>query len=377
MPPSETQIDLVRNGQGHGGVAAALLQNNFNTDALRPYIDKYGRSCITRNVGGKLVKVPTTNANATLLKDEWIKLDEVVVKAALPGLKAVADLRGRGLTYNIPNGLASTVLQSQAQSDIGPATVSMDGLADNGGDRPVYNLTNLPLPIIHRDFSFSARQIAVSRKGNMPLDLSTAELAARKVAEGAEQMLIGSGPTIAYGGGQIFGYTNFPQRITKALHDPTASGWVPRTLLLDVLSMRQLSTNKLHYGPWILYISRAWDSVIDDDLSIYKGSTGDTLRNRLKEIDGITDVVTLDFLKGYDMVLVQTTPEVVREVVGMDITTVQWESHGGMQVNFKVMCILVPQLRADYNGNTGIVHGSVAGFTTGPSGVNYMPAYNA
>ena len=44
--------------------------------------------------------------------------------------------------------------------------------------------------------------------------------------------------------------------------------------------------------------------------------------------------------------------------LGADITTVQWESHGGMQINFKVMAIMVPQLRADFTGQTGIVHGS-------------------
>ena len=37
----------------------------------------------------------------------------------------------------------------------------------------------------------------------------------------------------------------------------------------------------------------------------------------------------------------------------------QWEGQGGMEVNFKVMAILVPQLRDDFNGNTGIVHGTV------------------
>ena len=58
------------------------------------------------------------------------------------------------------------------------------------------------------------------------------------------------------------------------------------------------------------------------------------------------------------MLLVQMTSDVVRAVKGMQITTVQWESHGGMMLNFKVMCIMVPQIRADHNGNTGLVHGS-------------------
>jgi len=42
----------------------------------------------------------------------------------------------------------------------------------------------------------------------------------------------------------------------------------------------------------------------------------------------------------------------------MDMTTVQWDTQGGLQQNFKVMSIMVPQTRADQNGNTGIVHGS-------------------
>jgi hypothetical protein len=50
------------------------------------------------------------------------------------------------------------------------------------------------------------------------------------------------------------------------------------------------------------------------------------------------------------------TPDVARAVDGMGITTVQWESQGGMRLNFKVMCIQVPQIRADFYGNCGLLH---------------------
>ena len=58
--------------------------------------------------------------------------------------------------------------------------------------------------------------------------------------------------------------------------------------------------------------------------------------------------------------IVQMTSDVARAVVGMDITTVQWESKGGMQLNFKVMCINVPQIRADFYGNCGILHATTS-----------------
>jgi uncharacterized linocin/CFP29 family protein len=370
--------DYILNGQAVGGVASALLASGFDVGALRPYRGLDGQSYITRNnASGKPEAVPVMNANATLLRLEWQLLDEVVVRAALPRLRAVADIRGRGLQFTIPNGMAKTVLQTQAQSAMTAATMSMDGLAESAGDRPVYDLTNLPLPIIHKDFSFSARQIAVSRNGSMPLDLSVAESAARRVAEGAEQLLLGVAGSYAYGGGTVYGFTNFPSRITKALTDPTDSTWTPRTLVQEVLSMRQLSQAALHYGPWIMYTSLAWDQYLDEDLNTSSANASNiTLRDRLRRIEGIEDIVTLDYLNGYDALLVQLTSDVVREVVGMDITTVQWETKGGMELNFKVMAILVPQVRADFNGNTGIVHGSVSGQADQPSGAVYVETQN-
>lgn len=372
-------MDYVLNGMASGSVATRLLQNDFDAAALRPFLNDENRTnpgCdprafITRNNAAGEPQTIQTNANASLLRLEWTALDEVVVRAALPRLRAVADVRGRGLQFNVPNGMSKTVLQTQSQSDISGASISMDGLAKSAGDRPEYGLTSLPLPIIHKDFSFSARQIAVSRNGSMPLDLSMAELAARRVAEGCEQLLLGVSPSYTYGGGTVYGFVNFPSRITKTLSSPLVSGWTPRVTLLDVLDMRSLSQQHLHYGPWVLYIALSWDKYMDDDLSIYKGDA--TLRDRIRRVEGIEDVVTLDYLNGYDMVMVQQTTDIVREVIGMDITTVQWETQGGMELNFKVMAIMVPQLRADFNGNTGIVHGTVAGQTTKPAGAIYLP----
>lgn len=366
--------DYILNGNAYGDVASAIINAGGDMNVLRPYRGQDGRAYITRNVDGEKHKL-VTNANATLLKQEWTELDTVVIRAALPRLKAVADLRGRGNQLVIPNGMATSVFQSQAQSDIGPATTSMDGLDDSAGDRPIYNLTNVPLPIIHKDFSFPARQIATSRKGSMPLDLSMAELAARRVAEGAEQLLLGVAAGYSYGGGAIYGYTNWPSRLTKSLTLPTGSN--ASVTLNEVLGMRQQAQNSLHYGPYVLYVSLAWDQYLDNDYILSGGNVAtQTLRQRLRAIENIEDVVTLDYLNGFDMVLVQMSTDVARELVGMDITTIQWETHGGMKLNFKVMCIMVPQLRADFNGNTGIVHGTVSGQTTKPTGAQYVKMYN-
>jgi uncharacterized linocin/CFP29 family protein len=337
------------------------MQNNFDPLALRPFVGENGQSYITVNTGhrnkdgGAVLNALVTNAPATLRKDDWIQLDTAVIKAAKPRLNAVADLRGAGLEYTIPNGLGKTSLEHEAQSDIGPATTSMDGIRAGDSDRPVFDLRSLPLPIIHKDFQFSARQVMASRNGGSPLDTTSAELAGRRVAEEVEKLTLGESSTYAYGGGNVYGYKNFPSRLTATLSAPTTSNQA--TTVAEVLAMRQQSTDNNYFGPWKCYFSPAWGAYMDADYSAAKGDN--TLRERLARINGVTEVKQADYLTGTTILLVQQTPDVARIVNGMDITTVQWESHGGMQLNFKVMAILVPQLRDDYSNQTGIVHGSV------------------
>jgi len=71
------------------------------------------------------------------------------------------------------------------------------------------------------------------------------------------------------------------------------------------------------------------------------------------------DVRTLDYLASYSIILVQFTSDVIRMVNAMPITTLQWETNGGMLVHFKVMTIQIPQPRSDYNTRCGIVLGTV------------------
>ncbi len=348
------------NGAAHGSVASVVMQSGGNVHCLRPFIGDDGKSYINViNAAGELEAKPLLNATATLRKDDWKILDDAIIKVGRQRMRAVNDLRSAGLTFTIPNGMGKTILETETMGDVNDASVSMDGLRDNANDRPQFVLSQLPLPIIHKDFSFSSRQIMVSRNGGSPLDTTMAELAARKVSEQAEKMLLGVATVAdeyAYGGGTIYGYTDFPSRLTRTITSPAAGGWTGATFLADILAMMQQSRAAFHYGPWVLYVSSAWDQYLDGD---YTTGYPKTIRNRMSEINDLNEIRTADYLANFDVVLVQQSSDVVREVIGMDMTTVQWESTGGLQQNFKIMAILVPQLRADQNGNTGIVHGTV------------------
>ncbi len=353
-------LDYILNGQPVGDVASRLMENSCNPSCLRPWRGENGKVYISvLNKQGKMEARPINNVTATLRKDDWKILDDAIVKAAQPRLKAVADLRAAGLTFTIANGMGKTVLETETMSDVDPAIVSMDGLRESPNDRQVFELGSLPLPIIHKDFNFSLRQVMASRNGGSPLDTSMAEACARKVAESAEQLLLGIHGTAdqyAYGGGTIYGYTDFPSRLTRTISTPDGTADDGTVALADVLAMRTQAYANYHYGPFVLYNSPNWDQYLDGD---FKTQSDKTLRQRIAAIEGISSIRTLDYLTNYDLILVQMTSDVVREVIGMDITTVQWETKGGMQLNFKVMAIMVPQLRADINSRTGIVHGTV------------------
>lgn len=350
--------DLILNGQGIGPIAQRLIAAEGNPSVFRPWVGDDGQAYILGNEKGKEVAVRVHNANATLRKDEWKLLDDAVIAAAKPRLRLVNYLRSQGLQFTIPNGMGKTVLETQRQSDISAATISMEPLRQGEADRPVYDLSALPLPVTHKDFSFSARQIMASRNGGSPLDTTTAALAARRVAESIEQLVLGTLSAYTFGGGTIYGILNSTEAIAQVLTAPTATGWTGATLVSEVLAMKLKSVNEYHYGPWLLIAGPSWDPYLDDDYSTAKGDN--TLRERLAKIEGIAAVLTVDYITDYGIALVQLTPDTIRIIVGLELMTLQWETEGGMQVNFKVMSIQVPQVRGDFNGNAGIVVGATA-----------------
>jgi hypothetical protein len=215
-------------------------------------------------------------------------------------------------------------------------------------------MAGMPLPIIHKDFQYTTRAIEVSRQGGTPLDMSVPRLATRKVLEEAEKFTAGT-QTYKYAGYNVYGYSNFPQRMTQTLTAPTSANHA--TTVSEILSMRKKLIDKGYGGPFVIYSAPAWDTYWDEDY-LNTGSRTDTLRQRVMALEGIAAIRTSYWLSGNTMIMVQLTPDVAQAVIGMDVVTVQWPTNGGMLTNFKVMAILLPRLKADINGVAGIVHGS-------------------
>ena len=364
MEPN-VNIDFIANGQGQGEVAGNLLtQGRLDPGAMRPFIGKDGKVYITVYKGGD-AKLPTSyqtqaiQVNGTLRREEWMQLDAAILPIAESRLTGVQDLVDNGLVYNLGNAMGTTVLESHSISDAMEADLTMDGVTRSKGDRPVFGTTYLPIPIVHVDYEINARVLAASRSLGNPLDTASAERAARKVAEKLESMLFTS-TSYSFGGGTIYSYLNHPDRnqVTLSVHwDDLANSTldsIGQKVIDDVIAMKQASINAKHYGPWMIYIPTAYETLLDKDYDIT--TPGTTIRERILKISGIKGIKVVDTLTANNVLMVQMTTDVVRLVRGMGIQNVQWETEGRFINKFKVLTIQVPQIRSDYNGASGIVH---------------------
>lgn len=350
--------DYILNGKGYGGVGAALQQNKFQVGALRPYVEPNGRTYISVIENGQMVAKEVHNAPTTLPYDSWKIIDTAIEEAARERRRAINDLRSRGLVRNIPNAMGKTFIQWQKMSRLTPATISMDPARQSEFDRPDFDVDSIPLPIIHKDFKFGLREIEESQNGGMPLDTTTARLAGEEVMDLAEQLLIGSVASYSYGGKAVYGYRNHPDRNVFALSDPTDPGYTPEDTVNDLIAMRQLAYDDRMFGPYMIYVSPGWDLYLDVDYSAVKGEN--SLRDRLGAVRGIAGIETLDFLPDYEILMVQMNSKTVQELIGFDVQTFRWPEEGGFEMRFKVAAMLVPWVKSDQDGNSGIVHGTVA-----------------
>lgn len=395
---------LLPNGRGYtaNGEYGENLQNvHFDVGLLRPFIDGDGkRYCNVRtgrmvtNKEGKdepeteaiptdrlianALLTPAMNASA-LPRLAWERIDRSVVKATRDPLRAWADLAAAN-TYGGFDGMSVYGLTRETMTDPGKATVSMDNIADATGDAPQFVPDILPLPITSCGWHLTQRTLAVSRNSGVPLDTTLAEAAGRRVSETIEAFTIGSvdmsafviGSTNDFTKRGIYGFTTQPYRITKTdLTTPTGAN--TDDTVTDVLEMIVLAVAQGFYGPYVLYYTRDYLLQMESDYVNLNTSGAvaptQTCRQRIEQIEGITSCKMLPYWSStYSLLLVQMTSDVCRAVNGMSPTTVQYEEKGGAQIQFRVMCIQVPDMRGQFvrtsttvtDRKCGIVHATTS-----------------
>ena len=293
--------------------------------------------------------------NELLRNEEWKVFDNAVISGATERIRAVRDLIGAGLFTTIPNGLAKTVLEYDLVGDMDEAIVSLDGVTRSENDRLEYSRKGLPLPITHKDWYLNLRALRASRLGTEPLDTTYSRVAGRKCGEKTEHMLFAGGKT--FGSLTIYGLLTHPNRNTAAFG--TNGNWsqVAKTgtdILNDVFTMITLLEADGFDGPYWLYYGGTQPGLkLSED---FKAATSGTIRQRLLDTQRISKIEHSSKIPANQVVMFQPTEDVVKMIIGEDLQTIQWDVHGGMQINFKAFQIAVPLVRATPTLGSGIAH---------------------
>jgi uncharacterized linocin/CFP29 family protein len=306
---------------------------------------------------GKALTAAALRTADTLRHEEWKYFDDVLVKAAVIRLIGVADLLNAGLVRPVSNALGKTVFGYEKETDMSPASTSMDGISRTANDRAEFAPGFLPLPITHKDFFINLRTLSASREKGESLDTTQVSLAGRVVAEQLEKMLFQGGPT--FSGMPIYGYTTAPNRVTSVSFDG-GKDWGDNTktgasFLKDLLAaMAALKANRF-FGPYWVYAPSDAEMNLEND---YNAGTANTqsIRQRLEAVKSVAKLSVADQLPSGNLIVVQATSDVTAWVQGETLQTVQWDEYGGFEINFKAFAIGAPLIRADYSGRSGLCH---------------------
>lgn len=293
--------------------------------------------------------------NTTIPELAWEHLDAEIVPAFLSQLVGIKDLQQIPSLVKRVDGTAASTWGYRATSNIGNAIMAMDPDTRGMADRIEIIKKTVPLYITSQNYYLNIREVKESIAKGVPLDTITAEEAAKSVGRSLEQTLF-SGHAVAEGA-ELYGYTTFPDRQTATIADWSSGTTTGETIVSDVLALIDKSVSANHFGPWHLYIPTLYRHRMGED---YKEMSAMTIEQRILSA-GVAKVGTAEALDGGNVVLVEMTSSTVRLIEGMPLTNLLWEPEMSKNWNqlFKVMTIMVPLLISDFNGDCGIVHGTV------------------
>lgn len=302
------------------------------------------------------MSIPELRALSPLEDNAQKLVDKAVVEVGLERLTVFADVLAAGLTMPITDPLSVGEVQWEQISKAGGAQRTMNPSARGENEAQNRRVKRIPVYLTTDDFSIGIRTLRTSQRSGTPLDTSLVKEATRRVNEAFEDAII-NGASIQVDGYTTPGLVNAPNAVTNAYSSNeawTAAGHDGEDILADVLTAIGKLQAKKKYGPYNLYVGTSYGIKLMQD---FKANSDITIMARLQEIQsgGRNLVVRVaDQLPTDTTLLIQMTSDVVDIIDGQRPTVVPWTSADGFTLFWLVMGIMIPRVRDDYDGNSGI-----------------------
>jgi uncharacterized linocin/CFP29 family protein len=287
--------------------------------------------------------------HATLLREQWLEIDNLWLRVAEQYMGAVMDLTSRGLTLTIPSlGVAAS--QYQAINRMDPATTDMRASAAGNNQRLRVTPRLVPLPFAFEDYEFDITELeAVQRLGGT-LDTAYAEEAQRSVAETFESWLVNGAPDYSVDGNTIYGYRTHPNRIIG-----TGTSWATATNIYPTI--HKMFTDMITInrpGPYGLYMNVAQFGQLHAEQGVDRA--WNVYRRIVESFPQIQSIKPSFAVPAGELVLVELQRRTVDVAIKMDPANVPWEGMGGLVQHVRVLGSVVPRVKADGENKTGVVH---------------------
>jgi hypothetical protein len=305
-------------------------------------------------------------ALAPLPEKAQVLIDRAVVEVGLQRLSLGAYLLAQpGLQFTLNDPLSVTQLEWYTRSRTGAAQRTMRPDSRTENKLPVMLPYRLPIYLTLDGFQLDIRTLKVSQRVGMPLDVTEAGACTRSVNEGIEDALINGattldGQALADAGYTAPGILNATNANVQTL---TAAAWstgpVGSTVFTETESMIGKLQTDLKYGPYVMVVPTAVGNALDSDYNATNNAQGLTIRERLMKIPSIKDIIVADMMPATKVALIQMTPDVIQMVVGQAPTVIPWTSLEGFTFFNLVMAIMVPWVKSDASGNSGICIGTL------------------
>lgn len=318
------------------------------------------------------LSVPALRALSPLQDKAQVIIDRAVVEVGLERLVFAADLLAEDLVYSLPDPLSVTELEWDQEAKIGTAQRTMSPSARGENQLADRKHNRLPIYLTTDDFSLGIRTLKMSERLQTPLDVTQIKQATRRVNESIEDAALYGATTLDGQTLQVNGYTapgllTAPSANTYTLtQDWTTSNNVVGTtgpnMVNDILAMITKAQVAKKFGPYNVYVGTNAGTLIEGDFKVY---SSDTIRKRIEAISAggrnlqirVADRMP-NLSSGQQVALVQMTDDVVQMVNGQAPTVIPWTSLDGFTFYWLVMAIMIPRVRSDYDGNSGVVIGS-------------------
>jgi hypothetical protein len=312
---------------------------------------------------------------APLQDKAQVAIDNAVVEVGLQRLTFAADIMAAGLTYPLTDPLSIAQLEWSSINKIGAAQRTMSPSARGENKMPNVIPNRLPIYLTTDQFEIDIRTLKTSQRVGTPLDTTIVKQCTRAVNEAIEDAAINGATTLDGQNLVDSGYTapgllNAPNAATQTL---TAAAWtsvpVGSTVFSEVMAMiTKLQANK-KFGPYRLYVGTQIGNAMANDYNATNNAQGLTIGQRLLQIDSLEAIRVADLMPagngavpsiGNKVALVQMTHDVIDMVVGQPPTVIPWTSLDGFTIHNLVMAIMIPRVRSDQTGQSGICIGTTA-----------------